>query len=296
MHENQMHEHSQFITLTYDDDHIPYGANLLKSDVQKFFKRLRNHLDHKKQPKVRFMYCGEYGNKTSRPHYHAIIWGLDLPDLTYKLTSKKGNAEYESQILSNIWKLGISTASQVTMATCSYVAGYMLKDTINRHQNVRNAAKKDGHNYVGNYQTTEKAIDAEGIITRIKLPYETINQSTGEITERTRPYANYSSKPGIGRSWLDKYYKDVFPSDNIHVNGQGYPTPGYYYRALQQIDPDLFQEVKLNRQNAAIEKFNHPDNNKERRVVKAIVRDARLSKNQTGPDEPTPNRTFIQWS
>lgn len=293
MHENQMHDNSQFVTLTYDEEHIPPGANLLKPDVQKFFKRLRKHLTENNQPKVRFMYCGEYGPKTSRPHYHAIIWGLNLTDLQYKLTSDKGNTEYSSDTLSTLWPHGTCTASNVTFATCSYVAGYMLKDTVNRHQNVRNAAVKDGHNYVGNYQKTEKAIDAEGNITKIALPYENLDVSTGEITTRERPYANYSSKPGIGRSWLEKYYKDCFPSDTIHHDGTAFPIPGYYYRALENIDPDLFLEVQANRKASAIAKIDHKDNTKERRVDKAIVRDARITLKNIGPHNPEPNRLSI---
>jgi hypothetical protein len=30
--------------------------------------------------KVRFFHCGEYGDLTRRPHYHALIFGYDFPD------------------------------------------------------------------------------------------------------------------------------------------------------------------------------------------------------------------------
>lgn len=63
-----------FITLTYDNDHVPITDNtflsLKKKDVQDFFKRLR-----KRSGKLRYYVCGEYGTNTKRPHYHAIIFG-----------------------------------------------------------------------------------------------------------------------------------------------------------------------------------------------------------------------------
>lgn len=76
-HELHYHEDSVFITLTYDDEHLPPNGSLVKKDLQKFFKRLRRDLDDSKI-KIKYFACGEYGEKTKRPHYHAIIFGLGL--------------------------------------------------------------------------------------------------------------------------------------------------------------------------------------------------------------------------
>lgn len=64
-----------FITLTYNDDHLPRlrknVATLRKRDVQLFIKRLRKIQSgsvHK------YMAVGEYGTKTKRPHYHLLLW------------------------------------------------------------------------------------------------------------------------------------------------------------------------------------------------------------------------------
>lgn len=66
-----------FLTLTYDDDHLPEGGTLVKEDLQKFFKRLRKRLK-KDNKKIKYYACGEYGENTQRPHYHAIILGLSV--------------------------------------------------------------------------------------------------------------------------------------------------------------------------------------------------------------------------
>lgn len=75
IHELGYHEDSIFVTLTYDDDHLPNNYSLVKSDLVKFFKRLRKNLHDRK---IKYFACGEYGEVTQRPHYHAIIFGLSL--------------------------------------------------------------------------------------------------------------------------------------------------------------------------------------------------------------------------
>lgn len=61
-----------FLTLTYDDEHLPKDLSLHKDDLQRFFKRLRRDIDFP----VKYYACGEYGDLTFRPHYHAIVFGL----------------------------------------------------------------------------------------------------------------------------------------------------------------------------------------------------------------------------
>ena len=65
-----------FITLTYDDKNLPEGGKLVKSDLQLFFKRLRKNIDWP----IKYYACGEYGDVTFRPHYHAIVFGIDKRD------------------------------------------------------------------------------------------------------------------------------------------------------------------------------------------------------------------------
>lgn len=76
-HELDSYERSSFVTLTYQDKNVPENMSLRKDHLQKFFKRLRKSLQ-KQDRKIRYFACGEYGDKTERPHYHAIIFGLGL--------------------------------------------------------------------------------------------------------------------------------------------------------------------------------------------------------------------------
>lgn len=80
LHELDNHEDSIFLTLTYDNEKLPFNTNyptLRKRDIQLFIKRLRKDLQ-KVNKNIKYFFCGEYGSQTERPHYHAIIYGLSL--------------------------------------------------------------------------------------------------------------------------------------------------------------------------------------------------------------------------
>ena len=92
MLEAKYHSQNWFVTLTYDDLHVPrsyYGdpnsgealpsLTLRKRDIQLFFKRLRKQTGQN----FRYYACGEYGENTHRPHYHFIVFGLELDDLQF---------------------------------------------------------------------------------------------------------------------------------------------------------------------------------------------------------------------
>lgn len=70
------HLYSTFVTLTYDDDHLPFHVDgdgvihydVCKRDLQKYHHNLRKH------HKFRFLVSSEYGPKTHRPHYHGVYF------------------------------------------------------------------------------------------------------------------------------------------------------------------------------------------------------------------------------
>ena len=101
-----------FLTLTYDEEHCPWadgGFSLLRSDFQKFMKRLRKHAG---TTKIKYYACGEYGSKTERPHYHAIVFNLPRP--------------FE-KFITKAWKDGHIHVGTVTEASIFYTTKYALK-------------------------------------------------------------------------------------------------------------------------------------------------------------------------
>lgn len=77
LHELNYHKSAVFLTLTYSDEYLPENNSLSKRDLQLFVKRLRKDLADSGR-KIKYFACGEYGDTTERPHYHAIIFGLSL--------------------------------------------------------------------------------------------------------------------------------------------------------------------------------------------------------------------------
>lgn len=62
-----------FVTLTYDENHLPADGMVSKRELQLFLKRLRKNAGW---DTLRYMYCGEYGSRHGRPHYHLMLWNL----------------------------------------------------------------------------------------------------------------------------------------------------------------------------------------------------------------------------
>ena len=47
IHEMSYHEKNTFITLTYDNEHLPKDESIDKDELQRFFKRLRKTIHQK---------------------------------------------------------------------------------------------------------------------------------------------------------------------------------------------------------------------------------------------------------
>lgn len=121
--EASLYEKNSFITLTFDDDHLPKDNRPHREDVVKFFKRLRKEID----VPIRYFYAGESGSKTGRAHYHAIIFGYDFPDKKMFSKTSKGSIIYRSKTLEKCWTFGLSSIGDVEPGSACYVAQYADK-------------------------------------------------------------------------------------------------------------------------------------------------------------------------
>jgi len=124
VHEASLHEQNCFVTLTYSPENLPSDAGLHHPHFQKFMKRLRKKYSGRD---IRYYMCGEYGERTNRPHYHALLFGLDFPDWEYVSTSDSGHEVFTSKTLEKIWGLGFVTIGTVTFESAAYCAPYIMK-------------------------------------------------------------------------------------------------------------------------------------------------------------------------
>lgn len=122
--ECKQHKDNCFITLTYNDDFKPSNGSLVRRDLQLFIKRLRKHLE---PLKIRVFYCGEYGKKALRPHYHLIVFGWKPSDLFFWQKEQNGAALYRSPELEKLWTYGFSSVGDVSVDSAKYCAKYMQK-------------------------------------------------------------------------------------------------------------------------------------------------------------------------
>lgn len=138
-YEQRDHLHNCMITLTYDnyeyDSHgrivgeLPPDRDLhvCKRDVQLFVKRLRKYFSN---VSIKYIITAEYGSRTHRAHYHALLFGVDFFEdrVPYKL-SKRGNQIYTSSTLTSLWGKGICTVDNVNLnaSTTRYCTKYLAK-------------------------------------------------------------------------------------------------------------------------------------------------------------------------
>jgi len=233
IHEMEFWETGCTLTLTFDeaglearakDRDTPMKWSVYGSDISRFIKRLRAKLQylHGKTPKFRFYGVGEYGAKTQRPHYHILIFGWSPHDLdtvggTTLWTAGK-SPQHRSAFIESVWKKGLCTVDPTfTASSIAYVAGYVTKKLEHKRNNIARTALVNG-----------------------KRTY-------------TLPECHRAS-PGLGERWIRKHYKTVFTSPKRRIMNttgkkpKAFAIPRYYYRKLEQYDPDLYASVRLDQQ------------------------------------------------
>lgn len=250
-HEAQMEKlPSWFVTLTYDDEYLPYAESLVADHISGFIKKVR-----KKGMKCRFFGVGEYGQtcpdhglkkcpycgELQRPHYHVILFGVELNDLVlmYEKHQKNMNPAahvlslivgnqsikyYDSETLSKAWGKGHVNVTGVSAATMQYVAKYHVE-------------KVTGQLADEHYQ-------------RVLLD--------DRIVEVEKPQARMSRMPGIGRRWIEKYWPEVYnehhPQGTVVACGAEFAPPAYYDRWLENNHPDIYERAQLARiENSCLE-------------------------------------------
>lgn len=220
-----------FLTLTYDDQFLPRtftadadtgevvapAATLQPRDMTLALKRMRKYLgDHS----FRYLYCGEYGDQTLRPHYHMLYFGQPVNDLYPWSQSQLGDQYYRSDFFERVWTdpetqipIGNVTVAPANWQTAAYVARYVLK-------------KK-----TGNFG---------------RQCYDDLNI--------VPPYIRMSRNPGLGRRYLDSH-PDLFRFSQIHVgtvDGQrSMPIPNYFRRVFKEHDPVSADWLSIERKTIA---------------------------------------------
>lgn len=250
MHESSLYDDNCFITLTYNDEHLPANRSLDYTHFQKFMKRLRKRFPNRK---IRFYMAGEYGDQDGRPHFHAILFNFNFDDLVLWKRSGSQSMIYRSSTLEELWPFGFSSVGNVTFQSAAYVARYVMKKISGRVDDIN---PKTGLRYGAVYDRVDE---------------------NGEIFSVEPEFNRMSLKPGIAQGWFDKFSSDVYPHDAVILEGgREMRPPKFYDLKMEILDPDMMEAVKQDRIQRALDRWE--ESSPERLSVKEKVLSSRLSR------------------
>lgn len=181
--ESKMWNNSCFLTITYNNQYLPSDRKLKRSDLQKFWKDLRYHLEkkvkntnidmtserekqqdiyterleeewgqnkrRKNRKPIRYLNCGEYGPKTKRPHYHAVVWNFHPDDLRRHSRDRRGYWLYTSAKINKIWGKGYIIIGEVNAKAIAYVARYCTKKYSKTSEEIERMKQKGQLEFIG---------------------------------------------------------------------------------------------------------------------------------------------------
>lgn len=207
--ESQRHETTSFVTLTYDDAYLP--PTLSKPHFSTWLKRLRSRLD---DTPIRFFGCGEYGERTSRAHYHALVFGLHPS---------------QAHHVQDAWAKGHTRIDYANPARIAYCAGYVVK----KQQAPRIKA--------------EARVDPEtGEAYTVQPPFALMSRRPGigaHAREHWRSWAEYAvwqgRKAAVPRYLRESFKAQAHPTHIEEIEGLRYQhrlthtVPGYDHTAAR---------------------------------------------------------------
>lgn len=219
---------SWFLTLTYDPEHVPNDGSLDYRDFQEFIRnlRLRRRRAARKAgvtpPKIRFFMAGEYGDEGGRPHYHACIFGLALPDVRYFRRSPSGHSLFTSAELSDVWGRGFVSVGALTFESAAYTASYINKKITGKNS---------------------------------RDHYTRVNTETGECHTVKPEFAVMSRRPGIGQTFFGKYQDEILPRDFCRIGARKTRVPRYYRNLFKELEPFVAEALDFDRSTLAAERL-----------------------------------------
>lgn len=123
--ESVLHADNSFITLTYDDDHVPRDGSLVPKDLTDWLKRFRKCIE---PVRVRYYAAAEYGDVSERPHYHLAMFGY--PGCIYgqsQYSRFRKNCCSNCDRVRDTWGRGIVYCGTLGPESMQYIAGYVIK-------------------------------------------------------------------------------------------------------------------------------------------------------------------------
>ena len=185
----------------------------LRSVSKKTHELLMKRIRKRYGDGIRFFMSGEYGDKSFRPHYHYLLFGIQFNDLVFYKRNWRGDLFYNSPSFERAtWtddkgdRLGYVVLSPLSFDNANYVARYTLKKA--------KMIQKDEYKKLG--------IEPE--------------------------FCLMSRKPGIGKEYFEDNYEYIYQTDEIILPGHDgaitVKPPSYYDTLYDKLDSESMDSVK----------------------------------------------------
>lgn len=203
--ESQMSDWNYFVTLTYDEDNVPRSPSGALTLRKSDVRSFLVRLREVLGSGLRTLGCAEYGETTHRPHYHIIFFGKELTDLVPY--SRSGNG---SDIL-------------------------FESETVTRAWGM-------GRVLIGKANYTTISYVAGYVLKKVKG--KNADSYYGDREHETL-VAVTRNGGGIGSSWFDRFYNDIFSAGALVHDGRQFPVPRYFKLKLKAMFPDRYEAFRV---------------------------------------------------
>lgn len=254
---------NQFVTFTYDDDNVTDKIDY--DHINRTFKEIRKYiqerinrydlepytwLDDSRAQKVgsgfRYMVVGELGDRTKRPHFHALLFGLpaDFAEMVSPFGHRGGHNLFRSHVLESYWNRGNVIVGDANFGSAFYTAGYALKKAFDIDQSRPHFSTNPGLGYQWYYENLLPEILARARRGDFTLP--SIQLPKGKVS----PIPHYFlrklrlTNPLIyDKIKVETYYNSFFNwsglLDDPNYNGIDYSNIANKYNNLCTLPRDL---------------------------------------------------------
>lgn len=262
MFEAEQWEENYFITLTYDDNHLPYrdwfydadgcvqeGACLDKTELQNFMKKLRTYNDRKFRPIAE--------DTVLRKHFHCLNKdGLNEGETTKfeNLVSEEMKkyqirfyacGEYGEKYGRPHFHLILFNMhlDDLVLFKKTENGAYFLSETITKAWSENGVPK--GHVLVANLCYETGRYVAQYVL---KKQYGENSQAWYNMMRRTPEFTLMSRNPGIGRDYYEKNKEQIYKNDGINIPKKDgsikVKPPKYYDKLFELEDKETLDSIK----------------------------------------------------
>lgn len=237
-----------FVTLTYDDFYVPRSEKntltLKPDDLSGFMKRLRRYCSYNYgiNENIRFYGCGEYGSLTMRPHYHLLLFGLNVDSGLPVAKNKFGDFFYKLDCINDTWKFGHNVVGRMTWQSAAYTARYCTKKW--------KGAKKDEYKQLAIEPEFSRQSNRPGIGSAYFDKHYNDIYNNDRIVLQAKEGKKQIVRPP---KYFDDKYRDINPDDYEKIKERR-KIAFQHMKNLREQYTDLDEDEYLNLQAISLEK------------------------------------------